>query len=123
MAGQGHSDSEHHPHMCRSRRFWRPAARVDGFDRLHRDRYIIRLWLHRKPSCGDGNCDRKGHHCLPLFYALALRQEIQPCNLVVSVACMLFFSITMLDSDQYQGDILITNPMPHEAAAAEGGAQ
>ena len=81
MAGQGHSDSEHHPTRYVDSGAFGDRRRVDGFDRLHRDRYIIRLWLHRKPGCGDGNCDREGHYCVPLLHALALRQEIQPCNL------------------------------------------
>ncbi len=124
MAGQAHSDSEHHPHVMSI-----PALLTTGGALM-----VLTIFTVTVTSFDFGYTANlvvamaiatvKAVIVCLFFMHLLYDKKFNLVILVLSVALMLlFFSITMLDSDQYQADTVITNPMPHEAAAAEGGAQ
>ena len=124
MAGHGHSESGHQPHVMSI-----PALLATGGALM-----LLTIFTVTVTSWDFGYTAN-----LVVAMAIATIKAIIVClffmhllydkkfNLIILVLSvsfmMLFFSITLLDSDQYQGDILITNPMPHEAAAAEGSAK
>ena len=119
MAGHEHSDDGHHPHVMSI-----PALLATGFALL-----VLTIFTVTVTSWDFGYkanlivamaiATVKAIIVCLFFMHLLYDKKFNLIILVGSVACMLlFFSITMLDSGQYQDDLRITNPMPHEAAAA-----